>query len=562
MWSYSRVPTHFGINVRDHGAKGDGSTDDTTAIQNCINAAAATGIAGASVFLPFGTYIVSATLILKNHVQLVGEGMHATIIKLAAAANVDVIQNYVSSNGTTDPNAEYCAVRNLMIDGNKANQTTAGNGIKYNTNPLTTKASGDDTLYPRQYVENVFILNAYSEGFVSTGRGFSKLHNVHVEGAGTHSFDPGPMTDLSGCTSYNSGTEGFYVAAANVRLSNCKSNTSGQVTAASGHGFHFTSAANGVSLAVCEAQDNLAHGFLFDALNGAVAQGLVADSNSTTSAGTYVGFALAGTTNSEISGVAFERKADGTHSYQTHALALTSTPTGNVINVTHSAIGGATISTVMTSASTPTGNTVSANQQGAKQTFTYAATMAPDPFSGSIVAITLAGSPTINVPPNGPYSPGTTMTMILTQDATGGRAITWGAGFVVRWQPDLAANAVNIIHFVYDGTNWNQINPSPVAGSQNVAYAATIAPDPNVGSTVIVGTLTGAITINVPAAGPYATGTTITYILTQDATGGRVVTWGTGFKEVLTLNTTASKVTAISFVYDGTNWDQVGGTGM
>lgn len=46
------------INVRDHGAKGDGTTDDTAAIQAALNAA---GANGTTVFVPKGRYMIDAT---------------------------------------------------------------------------------------------------------------------------------------------------------------------------------------------------------------------------------------------------------------------------------------------------------------------------------------------------------------------------------------------------------------------------------------------------------------------------------------------------------------------
>lgn len=59
------------INVRNHGAYGDGVHDDTTAIQNAINALPA---AGGTVFLPAGTYLVDptrrVTLRSKMHLRL------------------------------------------------------------------------------------------------------------------------------------------------------------------------------------------------------------------------------------------------------------------------------------------------------------------------------------------------------------------------------------------------------------------------------------------------------------------------------------------------------------
>ena len=44
-------------NVKNYGAAGDGTTDDTTAIQNAINAMPNTG---GVVFLPPGTYKITS----------------------------------------------------------------------------------------------------------------------------------------------------------------------------------------------------------------------------------------------------------------------------------------------------------------------------------------------------------------------------------------------------------------------------------------------------------------------------------------------------------------------
>jgi hypothetical protein len=52
------------VSVKDFGAAGDGVTDDTTAIQNAINAAIAAGYK--AVFLPVGDYVVSSTIYLHT----------------------------------------------------------------------------------------------------------------------------------------------------------------------------------------------------------------------------------------------------------------------------------------------------------------------------------------------------------------------------------------------------------------------------------------------------------------------------------------------------------------
>lgn len=86
------------FNVFDYGAIADGVTNDTVAIQSAIDAANDAG--GGTVLLPAGTYLVSTSsltetlwnygssvpasagcLILRDNVQLVGEGIDVTTIK-------------------------------------------------------------------------------------------------------------------------------------------------------------------------------------------------------------------------------------------------------------------------------------------------------------------------------------------------------------------------------------------------------------------------------------------------------------------------------------------------
>ena len=81
------------INVRNFGAKGDGHTDDTSALLAAV--AASGGDTGVKiwrdriVFLPAGTYLVSRTILKKyagglfaSGMMLVGESVDHTIIRL------------------------------------------------------------------------------------------------------------------------------------------------------------------------------------------------------------------------------------------------------------------------------------------------------------------------------------------------------------------------------------------------------------------------------------------------------------------------------------------------
>ncbi|PYI52865.1 right-handed parallel beta-helix repeat-containing protein [Paenibacillus flagellatus] len=71
------------INVKDtaYGAKGDGATADTAAIQRALDAAAAAG--GGTVYFPKGTYVTDKDLLVSSNTKLVGD--QAKIAKKNAA---------------------------------------------------------------------------------------------------------------------------------------------------------------------------------------------------------------------------------------------------------------------------------------------------------------------------------------------------------------------------------------------------------------------------------------------------------------------------------------------
>lgn len=105
------------VNVRNFGAKGDGVTDDTAA----INAAIASVVAsGGRVYVPAGTYKTSATITLGGSgIALVGAGIGATTLKQSVAAT-PLLTLTSGSNRLT--------VSDMTLDSSVA-RTSGGHGI-------------------------------------------------------------------------------------------------------------------------------------------------------------------------------------------------------------------------------------------------------------------------------------------------------------------------------------------------------------------------------------------------------------------------------------------------
>ena len=107
----------LGFDVRAYGAKGDGVTDDTAAIQAGLTAAA-----GNVAVIPAGTYILSSALTVPNNTTLVGAGKYATTLKMKASVN---------SNTFTQASSTGVTLRGFGVDMNGTAQSVAKTGILF-----------------------------------------------------------------------------------------------------------------------------------------------------------------------------------------------------------------------------------------------------------------------------------------------------------------------------------------------------------------------------------------------------------------------------------------------
>lgn len=86
---FSTVNTANMLNVRDFGAKGDGTTNDTAAIQAAVDKAKSDG--GGVVYIPNGTYIVDFVNIGGDTI-LRGESQDKTILKWSGKSDKNVLE--------------------------------------------------------------------------------------------------------------------------------------------------------------------------------------------------------------------------------------------------------------------------------------------------------------------------------------------------------------------------------------------------------------------------------------------------------------------------------------
>jgi hypothetical protein len=214
MTFISLVPSVF-TNVKQYGAKGDGSTDDTAAIAAALASLSSTG---GVLFLPPGTYITGNQTILSN-VLIMGAGRGATTIKLKSGVNADLFSAYTSSinlsasmNSGSSTDVSRFGFMYLTLDGNKSGQTA---GPSY---PLR--------FYGRDFIlEYVDIQNGYSGGMLCDWNYTAQISGVsdqmearinHVKihdnnGIGLQMGGPHD-SHLTSVFSYNNTSHGFHFA--------------------------------------------------------------------------------------------------------------------------------------------------------------------------------------------------------------------------------------------------------------------------------------------------------------------------------------------------------------
>lgn len=161
--AYAKL-TAGSYNVLDFGAKGDGITDDTQAIQSAIEASREGN--GSNVYLPAGDYRVTEPLVIYSHTRLIGAGKRG--ISNNGFSGTQITGDTVSPVIRSDPNAE-------MVYGAEIRDIRVGK-----TNGSTTAYYG---LYMENmsecYLHNVTVNGGFTVGMYFKG-GLTNLDNLYI----------------------------------------------------------------------------------------------------------------------------------------------------------------------------------------------------------------------------------------------------------------------------------------------------------------------------------------------------------------------------------------------
>ncbi|KAJ3895883.1 exo-beta-1,3-glucanase [Lentinula edodes] len=183
--AYNADPTSYQVfrNVMDFGAKGDGVTDDTAAVNSAISSGDRCGLGScnsstvtpAVVFFPSGTYLISTPLNLYYYTQLIGDAKNPpTLLASAAFAGMAVINADIYLAGGSEwyapTNNFFRSVRNFVIDLTQVPAANSeGTGIHWQVSQGTSlmnivfeMSTESDTAH-----QGVFLITALGEVLIS-----------------------------------------------------------------------------------------------------------------------------------------------------------------------------------------------------------------------------------------------------------------------------------------------------------------------------------------------------------------------------------------------------------
>jgi len=167
------------LNVKDFGAVGNGTTDDTTAIQNALNSLSS----GGRIYVPSGTYKITNQLSFYSNQLFIGDGptsiiqyaevspaTNKAVLQISGKTNTVVSDICVKVDATTYPTARTLNIENSSVNCVYQNITLIGGGGNAAYVADSTNCS----------VINVSVDTYKSNGFYVTNGSGNTIDNINI----------------------------------------------------------------------------------------------------------------------------------------------------------------------------------------------------------------------------------------------------------------------------------------------------------------------------------------------------------------------------------------------
>lgn len=220
-------------SVAEFGAKGDGVTDDTAAIQAAIDAVHAEG--GGEVHIPSGTYILSNSLTIYSYIKLIGSSQYAVTIK---QTNVNAAHIYATD-------VIYPTIKDITFVG-LGMDSAGGGGI------FLTRQNNDNT--EGVNFENVTVRNCAGSGITISCPITSVFTNVvclGLVGSGFSFYGGGTSVVMNACYAITCTEAGFDFNQLNYSVLNACA------VEVCGIGYYLHGNCNNISLIGCGSEDQI-----------------------------------------------------------------------------------------------------------------------------------------------------------------------------------------------------------------------------------------------------------------------------------------------------------------
>ena len=223
---HNRLIEGAAVNVLDFGAKGDGVTDDTAAIQAALDA-------GRDVFFPFGQYKITSTL----NQSLQGQKLFGNFSRSTALQSKIFLDTGATDNVLMNVRGPACTIESLVLVG-KGRTASGSYVIDANEEGYDSENNGDVDFH----MINATLSNAETL-FKITGRGFTAdasnfvFFTKAIEIDWPSTFVPGPNPDQklkTGMRVYSIRNCRFHGGSGNYLITNTGTN------AANLHGLQFS----------------------------------------------------------------------------------------------------------------------------------------------------------------------------------------------------------------------------------------------------------------------------------------------------------------------------------